>query len=62
MEGSACNCGTSVAKKALIPAAAATRNTRRKALKLGYPRALSQSVVISFVMLNVYTSKSALEP
>ena len=62
MEGSACNCGTRVAKKVLIPAAAATRNIRRNALKLGYANALSQSVVTSFVMLNVYTSTTALEP
>ena len=62
MDGSACNCGTRVAKKVLIPAAVATRSIRRNALKLGYSRPLSQSVVTSFVMLNVYTSKSALEP
>ena len=45
------------AKKALIPAAAATRRIRRNARQLGYVRALSQSVVTSFVMLNVYTSR-----
>jgi uncharacterized membrane protein YhaH (DUF805 family) len=61
MEGSACNCGTRVAKKVLIPAAAATLSILRNALKLGYSRALSQSVVTSFVMLMVYTSTSALE-
>jgi hypothetical protein len=62
MEGSACNCGTRVVKNVLIPAAVATRSIRRNALKLGYSSALSQNVVTSFVMLNVYTSKSALEP
>jgi len=59
--GSAWSCGTSAAKKALIPAAAATRRIRRNALKLGYASALSQSVATSLVMLNVYTSRSALE-
>ncbi len=62
MVGSACNCGKRVAKKVLIPAAAATRSIRRNALKLGYASALSQSVVTSFAMLNVYTSTRALEP
>jgi len=54
--GSACNCGSRVARNALIPAAVATRSIRRNALKLGYASALSQNVVNSFVMLNVYTS------
>ncbi len=61
MVGSACNWGTRVAKNVLIPAAAATRSIRRNALKLGYSSALSHSVVTSFVMLNVYTSTTALE-
>ena len=61
MVGSACNWGTRVAKNVLIPAAVATRSIRRNALKLGYSSALSQRVVTSFVMLNVYTSRSALE-
>ena len=62
MEGSACSCGSKVARNALIPAAVATRSIRRNALKLGYSSALSQRVVTSFVMLNFYTSRSALEP
>ncbi len=62
MDGSACSCGMRVAKKVLIPAAAATLNIRTNALKLGYAFALDQSVVTSFVKLNVYTSRLALEP
>lgn len=61
IEGSACNCGTRAVKNELTPAAAATRNIRRNALKLGYASACSHNVVTSFVMLNVYTSKPALE-
>ena len=62
MVGSACNWGTRVAKNVLIPAAATTRSIRKNALKIGYASALSQRVVTSFVMLNVYTSTTALEP
>ena len=61
MVGSACNWGTRVAKNVLIPAAATTRSIRKNALKIGYASALSQRVVTSFVMLNVYTSTTALE-
>ena len=60
--GSACSCGSRVARNALIPAAVVTRSIRRNALKLGYASALSQSVVNSFVMLNVYTSTWVLKP